>query len=35
MDNTKAYDNNLKLFYEYQKNKDINIRIQSLWIIVA
>lgn len=26
MDNTKAYDNNLKLFYEYQKNKDINIR---------
>lgn len=26
MDNIKAYDNNLKLFYEYQKNKDINIR---------
>lgn len=26
MENTKAYDNNLKLFYEYQKNKDINIR---------
>lgn len=26
MDNTKAYDNNSKLFYEYQKNKDINIR---------
>lgn len=26
MDNVKAYDNNLKLFYEYQKNKDINIR---------
>lgn len=26
MDNIKAYDNNSKLFYEYQKNKDINIR---------
>lgn len=26
MENLKAYDDNLKLFYEYQKNKDINIR---------
>lgn len=30
MENTKAYDKNLKLFYEYQKTKILILEIQSL-----